>query len=240
LTEASRGPRLVVALDVGTSNEALDLAARLSPGLCRLKVGLELFTTAGPALIERLVARGYDVFLDLKYHDIPTTVARACAVAARLGVWMLNVHVLGGPAMLAAARAAVDDASRRPLLVGVTVLTSMNETELGAVGLAAQPAEIVGRLAALARESGLDGVVCSPLEAAALRGRFGPAFVLVTPGIRLPGAAPDDQRRTLAPVEALAAGADYLVIGRPITRASDPEQTLRSIAATLDAARVPV
>jgi orotidine-5'-phosphate decarboxylase len=236
LTETSLGPRLVVALDVATSKEALDLAVRLTPALCRLKVGLELFTTAGPALIERLIARGYDIFLDLKYHDIPTTVARACAVAARLGVWMINVHVLGGPAMLTAARAAVDDAPRRPLLVGVTVLTSMNETELGAVGLAAAPAEIVGRLAALARNSGLDGVVCSPLEAAALRRRFGPAFVLVTPGIRLPGAAPDDQRRTLAPVEAVAAGADYLVIGRPITRASDPEETLRSIVATLDAA----
>ncbi len=236
MTDRSGGPRVIVALDFPSAAEALALAGRLAPGQCRLKVGLELYTAAGPALVEQLIGRGFDVFLDLKYHDIPSTVARACAAAARLGVWMMNVHTLGGPAMLTAARAAIEDRPRRPRLVGVTVLTSLNETETRAAGLSGTAGEQVPRLAELARAAGLDGVVCSPLEAAVLRAKFGPHFLLVTPGIRPAGAASDDQMRTMPPVEARAAGADYLVVGRPVTGARDPVTALRAITESLDAA----
>ncbi len=224
------GPRLIVALDVPDEKQALVLAGRLLPKLCRLKVGLELYTACGPVLIERLTALGYDIFLDLKFHDIPTTVARACERAAALGVWMMNVHCLGGETMLKAARAAVDMAgARRPLLIGVTWLTSSGPDEMAQVGLAGNPETLVGRLAKLAATAGLDGVVCSAREAQSLRAAQGKGFILVTPGIRPAGVAADDQQRTLTPGEAIAAGADYLVIGRPVTRAPDPCAVLEAI-----------
>ncbi len=230
------GPRLIVALDVPDEKQALALAGRLSPKLCRLKVGLELYTACGPVLIERLTAQGYDIFLDLKFHDIPTTVARACERAAALGVWMMNVHCLGGETMLKAARAAVDKTNgRRPLMVGVTWLTSSGLDEMAQVGLAGNPETLVGRLAKLAATAGLDGVVCSAREAQALRGAQGKGFVLVTPGIRPAGVATDDQQRTLTPGEAIAAGADYLVIGRPVTRAPDPCAVLEAIGRDIGA-----
>ncbi len=229
-------PCIVVAIDRPDLGQAVALADRLDPALCRLKVGMELFTATGPAAVDALQMRGFEVFLDLKFHDIPNTVAGACRSAAALGVWMINVHAGGGPRMLAAAVEAVSMASRRPLLVGVTVLTSLDPAELAAVGVAASPAEQVLRLARCSAVAGLDGVVCSPLEIAPLRAALGPDFKLVTPGIRGPGDAVDDQRRTLAPVAALAAGADYLVVGRPITGAADPLTALQAIAASLKGA----
>ncbi|HUO44827.1 MAG TPA: orotidine-5'-phosphate decarboxylase [Burkholderiales bacterium] len=223
---SARSPRVIVALDLAP-DAALALAARLSPRACRLKVGKELFTAAGPALVEKLAARGFDVFLDLKFHDIPNTVAGACRAAAALGVWMLNVHALGGRAMLEAARDAVAAArDRRPLLVAVTVLTSLADDDLRAVGVAGPVPDAVVRLAGLAQASGLDGVVCSAQEAPLLRRQCGERFLLVTPGIRLPENARDDQRRVTTPAAAVAAGADYLVIGRPVTQAADPAAVL--------------
>lgn len=224
---------LVVAIDRPDLAAALTLAARLDPALCRLKVGMELFTAAGPAAVEALQKLGFEVFLDLKFHDIPNTVAGACRSAAALGAWMINVHAGGGPRMLAAAADAVAAASRRPILVGVTVLTSMDQAELAATGVSADPALQVLRLAGACADAGLDGVVCSPLEIGPLRTALGREFTLVTPGIRSPGDAADDQRRTLAPAAALDAGADYLVIGRPITAATDPLAALQGIVASL-------
>jgi orotidine-5'-phosphate decarboxylase len=229
---------IVVALDFHDAAGALAVAGRLSPAGCAVKVGKELFTAEGPSLVRELAGRGFRVFLDLKFHDIPNTVAQACAAATRLGVWMLNVHASGGAAMLAAAREAVDraaaDAGReRPLLIAVTVLTSLGATDLAAVGVDDTPEVQVLRLARLAQSSGLDGVVCSAREAAALRAVCGPRFLLVTPGIRPAGAAVDDQSRTATPAEALAAGASYLVIGRPITRAADPQAALEAIQHSL-------
>ncbi|MDD3650591.1 orotidine-5'-phosphate decarboxylase [Immundisolibacter sp.] len=228
-------PPILIAVDRPDVAGALALVDRLDPALCRLKIGLELFTAAGPAAVEALQGRGFEVFLDLKFHDIPNTVAGACRSAAALGVWMINVHAGGGPRMLAAAAEAVASARRRPILVGVTVLTSMDQAELAAVGVAADPAAQVLRLARCCADAGLDGVVCSPLEIAPLRAALGRGFTLVTPGIRGPGDAQGDQRRTLAPAAALAAGADYLVIGRPITAAADPAAALQSILASLPA-----
>ena len=223
------GPRVIVALDYQTASEALAFAARVTPQQCRLKVGFELFTAAGPAAVEALVQKGFDVFLDLKYHDIPNTVASACAAAARLGVWMLNVHALGGRRMLGAARAALDKSAHPPLLIGVTVLTSHSASDLGEVGLAADPAAQVARLAQLVQESGLDGVVCSAQEALRLRAEHGPGFCLVTPGIRPAGSARGDQERVVTPAEAVRQGAHYLVIGRPITQAAEPLAMLAAI-----------
>ena len=223
------GPRVIVALDFPDAGSALAFAARVTPAQCRLKIGLELFTAAGPAVVSNLVARGFDVFLDLKYHDIPTTVARACAQAANLGVWMLNVHALGGLKMMQAARQAIEGATHRPLLIGVTLLTSHGDDDMNDIGLARGTALHVERLAGLVRTAGLDGVVCSPLEAAMLRRRFGRDFVLVTPGVRPVGATADDQSRTRTPAEAVAEGADYLVVGRPITRAPEPMAALEAI-----------
>lgn len=221
-----------MALDFPDARSALALSARLDPRHCRLKVGMELFSAAGPALVERLVADGYAVFLDLKYHDIPTTVARACAAAARLGVWMLNVHTLGGMNMLTAARAAIDAESHRPLLLGVTVLTSHAPGDLFDLGINKPMDAQVRSLAELAQRAGLDGVVCSPQEAAMLRAQCGPGFLLVTPGIRA-AAGGDDQARTLGVAEARREGADYLVIGRPITSAGDPVAALATVNAQL-------
>ena len=226
-------PRVIVALDFPDAAKALALAARLEPAACRLKIGKELFTAAGPGIIEKLRGAGFGIFLDLKYHDIPNTVAAACTVAADLGVWMINVHALGGRAMMAAAGEALARRSSRPKLVAVTLLTSMDEAEMRDVGIAGSPRETVVRLARLAQSCGLDGVVCSAQEARDLRQRCGPDFLLVTPGIRPAGSRANDQRRVATPREALADGADYLVIGRPITHAPDPLAALRDIGAEI-------
>ena len=212
--------RIIVALDFSSAAEALKLTNQLEPQLCRLKIGMELFTAAGPSLIERLMSIGFDVFLDLKFHDIPTTVARACKAAGSLGVWMVNVHALGGRKMLIAARDAVPQGSTK--LIAVTVLTSMNQDDLDDTGLRGQPEEIVRRLAQLSHDCALDGVVCSALEAPHLRQMLGNDFCLVTPGIRPAGNQSDDQKRITTPHQAILNGSNYLVIGRPITQAADP------------------
>jgi orotidine-5'-phosphate decarboxylase len=221
--------KIIVALDFPDAASALALVDRLDPALCRLKVGKELFTVAGPDLVRALVARGYEVFLDLKFHDIPNTVAAACRAAAGLGVWMMNVHASGGRRMMQAAREALAELPQRPLLIGVTVLTSMSAEDLAETGIAAEPADQVMRLASLTQACGLDGVVCSAQEAALLRQRLGEDFRLVTPGIRPAGSEAGDQRRVMTPRQAIAAGATDLVIGRPITAASDPVKVLQSI-----------
>jgi orotidine-5'-phosphate decarboxylase len=223
--------RVVVALDFARGEDAAALVQRLDPAHCRLKIGKELFTAAGPALVERCARAGFEVFLDLKYHDIPNTVAAACRSAAGLGVWMLNVHALGGRAMLHAARDALAAGAQRPLLIAVTVLTSMNAPDLREVGIDASPADAVTQLAGLVHTCGLDGVVCSAQEAQALRARFAAPFRLVTPGIRPGGADGDDQQRITTPAQAITSGSDYLVIGRPITRAPDPLAALAAINA---------
>lgn len=213
-------PRVIVALDFSRAADALNLADRLQPQVCRLKVGKELFTAAGPQLVEKLMLKGFDIFLDLKYHDIPHTVAKACRAAASLGVWMINVHALGGRKMLMAAREAIPPNFTR--LIAVTLLTSMNQDDLADIGLQGQPEQIVERLARLTDDCELDGVVCSALEAARLRQLLGDNFCLVTPGIRLAGDQADDQKRITTPRHAIQNGSNYLVIGRPITQANDP------------------
>lgn len=222
-------PKIIVALDYSDAQPALELVARLEPTLCRLKVGMELFTAARSRLIEQLMQRGFDIFLDLKFHDIPNTTAQACKAAAELGVWMVNVHALGGRKMMEAAREAMSLYTKSPKLIAVTLLTSMAQEDLADLGITAPPADMVLRLARLARDSGLDGVVCSAREAALLRQQCGSEFCLVTPGIRPADAAADDQSRIMTPCAALDQGADYLVIGRPITRAADPLQALQDI-----------
>jgi orotidine-5'-phosphate decarboxylase len=226
-------PRIIVALDFADVSGAEALLAALDPARCRVKVGKELFTRAGPRFVERAVAAGFGVFLDLKFHDIPNTVAAACDAAADLGVWMVNVHAQGGPAMLDAARERLAPRTVRPLLIAVTVLTSLEASDLAAIGCPGEPAERVLLLAELARSAGLDGVVCSPQEACMLRTRFGPGLRLVTPGVRPASAARQDQRRVMTPAAAVAAGADHLVIGRPITAAADPLAALAAIEAEL-------
>jgi len=226
------GPRIIVALDFSSAREALELASLLQPGNCRLKVGKELFTAAGPALVLELHRRGFEVFLDLKFHDIPNTVAAAVRVAAALGVWMVNVHASGGRRMMeAAATALAGCGQHRPLLIAVTVLTSMEAVDLGETGVDAALEQQVLRLASLACDAGLDGLVCSAREAPLLRSELGANPLLVTPGIRpgTPDAASDDQRRIVTPRDALAAGSDYLVIGRPISAAADPAAALAMI-----------
>jgi len=222
-------PKVIIALDFPEAAPALFLVDKLQPSLCRLKVGKELFTATGPALLERLMNRGFEIFLDLKFHDIPNTTAQACKAAAGLGVWMVNVHALGGRKMLEAAREAIANSVRRPKLIAVTLLTSMAQDDLAGLGIDATPAEMVLRLASMAHDSGLDGVVCSAQEAALLRKQCGPDFCLVTPGIRPAHASLDDQSRVMTPQAALRAGASYLVIGRPITQAVDPLQALLDI-----------
>ena len=231
--------RVIVALDFPDAGAALAMASRLDPALCRVKVGKELFVAAGPAVVERLQASGFEVFLDLKFHDIPNTVAGACRAAARLGVWMLNVHARGGSAMMRAAREAVAGVAKPPLLIGVTVLTSLSDAELGEIGFSGSAADNVARLSRLAAASGLDGVVCSAEEAAMLRETLGTGFVSVTPGIRLPGDAKGDQSRVVTPEDAVRRGAHYLVIGRPVTRSADPSATLQSIVRSLGGGKVP-
>ena len=228
--------RIIVPLDTPKLEDALALAARLDPKLCRVKIGKELFVSAGPEAVARVQERGFEVFLDLKFHDIPNTVAGACRAAARLGVWMMNVHASGGEAMLRAAREAVESVARPPLLIGVTVLTSLAGADLERVGFLGSVMENVERLARLARAAGLDGVVCSAQEAQLVRKATGEDFTLVTPGIRLAGDETHDQTRVVTPREAVRLGADYLVIGRPITGSADPAATLQSIRDSLDEA----
>jgi orotidine-5'-phosphate decarboxylase len=238
---AAADPKVIVAVDFADAARALALVDRLAPEACALKVGKELFVGAGPEPVRRMIERGFRVFLDLKFHDIPNTVAQACAAATRLGVWMLNVHASGGRAMLVAAReAVVRTAAERgrppPILLGVTVLTSLDAGDLAEMGFAEAPDGIVLRLARLAAACGLDGVVCSAVEAPLLRSALGAGFKLVTPGIRPGAAAALDQARVVTPEAAIANGADYLVIGRPITQAADPAAELARINASLKVA----
>ncbi|HAD07900.1 MAG TPA: orotidine-5'-phosphate decarboxylase [Porticoccaceae bacterium] len=226
----SHSPRVIVALDYPAEAPALTFVDQLDPALCRVKVGKELFTRCGPQLVTGLVNRGFDVFLDLKFHDIPNTVAGAISACADLGVWMVNVHCSGGRDMLEAARKALENQGGQTLLVGVTVLTSLNQQNLREIGVERSPEEQVLSLAALAVDAGLDGVVCSGHEAGRIRTRFGDEFLRVTPGIR-PSSyrVTDDQQRVLTPARALAEGSSYLVIGRPITGAENPVNVLLAI-----------
>lgn len=221
---------VIVALDFADEKKVLSFVDKIEPGSCRLKVGKELFTHAGPALVKTLVDRGFDIFLDLKFHDIPNTVARACDVAADLGVWMMNVHASGGRKMMEAASTTLQQrGANRPLLIAVTVLTSMGSEDLEQIGIVGGPAAQVMRLAKLTQQSGLDGVVCSPREVGELKIELGADFTLVTPGIRPTGSDSGDQKRIMTPQQALQAGSHYLVIGRPITLADNPHQVLDSI-----------
>ncbi|OIQ78892.1 orotidine 5'-phosphate decarboxylase [mine drainage metagenome] len=222
-------PKIIIALDFAAAEPALQLVARLDPVYCRLKVGKELFTAEGPRLVEQLVHRGFGVFLDLKFHDIPSTTAKACEAAAGLGVWMLNVHASGGRSMLLAAREAIDKSAAAPLLIAVTVLTSMDEPSLHEVGVVDGLQRQVLRLATLAQDCALDGIVCSAQEAPALRQALGQDFCLVTPGIRPTATSRDDQARVVTPADARRMGSSYLVIGRPITQAPDPLAALIAI-----------
>ncbi len=224
---------VVVALDFDSADKAIALARQLDPAGCRLKVGKELFTVAGPQLVQALHDLGFDVFLDLKFHDIPNTVAKAVTAAAQMGVWMVNVHASGGARMLSAAREAIDACQHKPLLIAVTVLTSATEQELRDIGLDGQPFDQVARLAKLASDAGLDGVVSSAKEAQMIKDLCGQQFATVTPGIRPVGADAGDQRRIMTPELAVKSGADYLVIGRPITQAADPLKALQDINASL-------
>lgn len=234
-SSVSRSSAVIVALDFDNRTSALALAEQLDPTQCRLKVGKELFTAAGPELVKGLVNRGFDVFLDLKFHDIPNTAAKAVSAAADLGVWMANVHASGGSRMMSAAREALEQQGSEMLLIGVTVLTSMDADDLLEIGIQRSPSEQVMHLAQLAQKCGLHGVVCSAQEASALKIALGDGFQLVTPGIRLADSAADDQRRIVTPQRAIQLGSDYLVIGRPITQAADPLQALVEINHSLQA-----
>jgi len=239
-------PKVIVALDFANPMHALALADKLDPHSCALKVGKEMFVVAGPDPVRRMIERGFRVFLDLKFHDIPNTVAQACAAATRLGVWMLNVHAAGGRAMLVAARESVartatEQSAPRPLLIAVTVLTSLGAADVAELGSAEAPgvtdtaASQAVKLARMTAVCGLDGVVCSAVEALAMRAALGPAFKLVTPGIRPVGSARDDQARIITPEAAIANGADYLVVGRPITQAANPVAALAAINSSIGA-----
>ena len=229
MIQNTHDPKIVIALDYASPQVALNFVEQLDPALCRLKVGKELFTAAGPHLIEALIAKGFGVFLDLKFHDIPTTVAKACEAASRLGVWMLNVHASGGSAMMKAACEGVERSGQKPILIAVTVLTSMNQQMLNEVGVTGAVSDQVLNLANLTKKSGLDGVVCSAQEAPILRKALGSNFCLVTPGIRPADATIDDQSRVVTPSKALAMGSSYLVIGRPITQSKNPLESLQKI-----------
>ena len=227
-------PKVIVALDYPSQDEVLAFVDRIEPGSCRLKVGKEMFTFFGPDFVRKLHDRGHSVFLDLKFHDIPNTCSRAVAAAADLGVWMVNVHASGGERMITASREILEPFGKdRPLLIGVTVLTSMEASDLQGIGITAEPKDHVLNLARLTKNSGLDGVVCSAHESTMLKTELGSEFKLVTPGIRPAGSAAGDQRRVMTPVEAVQAGSDYLVIGRPITKAADPAAVLAEINKTL-------
>jgi orotidine-5'-phosphate decarboxylase len=224
---------IVVALDFPTQEQALAMADQLDPKLCRVKVGKELYTATGPVILEQLHKRGYDVFLDLKFHDIPNTCAKAVGVAADLGVWMVNVHASGGQKMMEASRNELEKKTYKPLLIGVTVLTSMERSDLAGIGLDVEPMEQVKRLAKLTQTSGLDGVVCSAREVALIRENCGKDFLTVTPGIRPEGGDVGDQKRVMTPRQAVEAGVDYMVIGRPVTKAENSAQACSDILNTL-------
>ncbi|CAM4394694.1 orotidine-5'-phosphate decarboxylase [Vibrio astriarenae] len=227
-------PKVIVALDYDNQADALAFVDRIDPASCRLKVGKEMFTLFGPQYVKALHDRGFSVFLDLKFHDIPNTCSKAVRAAAEMGVWMVNVHASGGERMMTASREILEPYGKdRPMLIGVTVLTSMEQSDLAGIGLDVAPQEQVIRLAQLTKNSGLDGVVCSAQEASMLKTQLGQDFKLVTPGIRPAGAAVGDQKRIMTPVDAISAGSDYLVIGRPITQASDPAAVLAEINRTL-------
>ncbi|MBP2166853.1 orotidine-5'-phosphate decarboxylase [Erwinia toletana] len=231
------GSPILVALDYADRQRAMAFVDRLDPASCRLKVGKEMFTLFGPQLVRDLQQRGFDIFLDLKFHDIPNTTAHAVAAAAELGVWMVNVHASGGARMMNAAREALLPFGKdAPLLIAVTVLTSMDADDLRDIGIDLSPADHAERLARLARDCGLDGVVCSAQEAVRFKNAFGADFKLVTPGIRPAGSAADDQRRIMTPQQAQQAGVDYMVIGRPLTQSDDPAQKLQTILAELQGA----
>jgi orotidine-5'-phosphate decarboxylase len=229
-------PRIIVALDFSDQTKALNFAAKLDNQLCRIKVGKELFTIGGPQLIEKLMKLGFEIFLDLKFHDIPNTVAAACNAAAGLGVWLVNVHALGGRKMLVAARNALE--GKRTKLIAVTLLTSLSHDDLHEIGIYDTPEVIVRRLASLAQQCGLSGVVCSAMEAAQLRATLGDNFWLVTPGIRLADDNMNDQVRVATPCEAMRNGADYLVVGRPITQSPDPLKALQRLNEEVTLAKV--
>jgi orotidine-5'-phosphate decarboxylase len=230
VTKIQRDPKIVVALDFDQIIKAEAFVDKLDPELCRLKVGKEMFTHFGPRFVTGLVEKDYDVFLDLKFHDIPNTVAKACQAAADLGVWMVNVHASGGPKMLEYARESLDKyADNKPLLIAVTVLTSMDQQQLTAIGIDSTPEQQVLKLAKLTHDCGLDGVVCSAQESRLLKSSIASDFKLVTPGIRPEGSAKGDQIRVMTPKQAIQAGSDYLVIGRPITQSADPLKTLIEI-----------
>lgn len=223
-------PRVIVALDYPSEHEARTFVDKVSPQLCKLKVGKELFTRCGPGFVRTLVDSGFDVFLDLKFHDIPNTVARACKAAADLGVWMMNVHAQGGRKMLQSASEALESyQTNRPKLLAVTLLTSLGQDDLVELGVTDTPEQYVQKLARMAQQCGVDGIVCSAQEAKQMRQRFGPGFLLVTPGIRPAESALGDQQRVMTPVQAMLAGSSYLVIGRPVTQARDPHQVLTDI-----------
>ena len=225
---------IIVALDFPNEKEALTLVDQLEPGRCRLKVGKELFTRAGPDFVKKLVKQNFDVFLDLKFHDIPNTVARACQAGADLGIWMINVHAMGGRKMLEAAREALPNNGSNPKLIAVTVLTSMCAEDLQEIGLTKSPAEQVKHLASLTNDCGLDGVVCSPQEITLLRETLDTNFELITPGIRPEWSVTGDQKRIMTPSQAMQAGGNYMVIGRPITQADQPMQALEKIEKELN------
>jgi len=229
MTTLSHNPKIIVALDYADASSALKLVNQLDPSLCRLKVGKELFTAVGPHFIEQLTHANFGVFLDLKFHDIPNTVAKACSAASNLGVWMLNVHASGGLEMMQKAREAVNTSNTKPLLIAVTVLTSMNQEQLNQIGIPGNLASHVLKLATLSKQAGLNGVVCSALEAEMLRQQLGNEFCLVTPGIRPANAKQDDQSRVVTPKDAINMGSNYLVVGRPITQATDPLKALIAI-----------
>jgi orotidine-5'-phosphate decarboxylase len=224
---------IIVALDFPTQEQALAMADQLDPKLCRVKVGKELYTATGPVILEQLHKRGYDVFLDLKFHDIPNTCAKAVGVAAELGVWMVNVHASGGQRMMEAARNELEKKTHKPLLIGVTVLTSMERSDLAGIGLDVEPMEQVKRLAKLAQTSGLDGVVCSAREVALIRENCGKDFLTVTPGIRPEGSDIGDQKRVMTPRQAVEAGVDYMVIGRPVTQSNLPNAACNQIVSSI-------
>ncbi|ROV61008.1 MULTISPECIES: orotidine-5'-phosphate decarboxylase [Vibrio] len=226
--------KVIVALDYDNKADALAFVDRIDPASCRLKVGKEMFTLFGPDFVKELHQRGFSVFLDLKFHDIPNTCSKAVRAAAEMGVWMVNVHASGGERMMAASREILEPYGKdRPLLIGVTVLTSMEQPDLAGIGLDMAPKDQVIRLANLTKNAGLDGVVCSAHESSMLKAELGQEFKLITPGIRPAGADQGDQKRIMTPVEAIQAGSDYLVIGRPITQAADPAAVLAAINATL-------
>lgn len=227
-------PKVIVALDYASKEQALAFVEQLDPALCRLKVGKEMFTLFGPEFVRKLVQKQFDVFLDLKFHDIPNTVAKACKAAAELGVWMVNVHASGGQPMMEAARQAIaDSAHPQTRLIAVTVLTSMDQEQLDQVAGGISTNEQVKKLALLAQSAGLDGVVCSAQEATMLRGCVEERFLLVTPGIRPAGSEAGDQKRIMTPTQAMQSGVSYLVMGRPVTQAQDPLQVLKDVNKSL-------